>query len=411
MNLPTARYHAKTLQGLEHLVAEELKEHGAIEIDKGRRGVNFTATAEAMYRHCLHARFTLRVLRQLHQFKAKTTDDLYRLSARFAWEDVIKKDGTFAIDATIFSDDFPHSQFATFRLKDAIVDRFKGKTGERPSVNKVNPDVRIHLHISRNEVTLSIDASGEPLSKRGYRSRKAIAPLNEVLAAGLLALSGWRPGMTLYDPMCGSGTFTCEAALWASGLPVQLNRSHFSFMEWTSFNKEAWIKVRDESMDYKLPVKSTIYTSDISKDAISQTKYALSQLDLPEHDVSVDQIDFLIAEPEPEKDAFVVMNPPYGERMELDDIDAMYSQIGDRLKFHWPGFKAWIISSDPTALKNIGLRPNARIKVHNGPLECRWIGFDLYGGSRADAKPQRSQQYDSRRKNTKSKRGPQIGRK
>jgi putative N6-adenine-specific DNA methylase len=411
MNLPTARYHAKTLQGLEHLVAEELKEHGAIEIDKGRRGVNFTATAEAMYRHCLHARFTLRVLRQLHQFKAKTTDELYRLSARFAWEDVIKKDGTFTIDATIFSDDFPHSQFATFRLKDAIVDRFKGKTGERPSVNKVNPDVRIHLHISRNEVTLSIDASGEPLSKRGYRSRKAIAPLNEVLAAGLLALSGWRPGMTLYDPMCGSGTFTCEASLWASGLPVQLNRSHFSFMEWSSFNKEAWIKVREESMDYKLPVKSTIYASDISKDAISQTKYALSQLDLPDHDVSVDQIDFMTAEPEAEKDAFIVMNPPYGERMELDDIDSMYSQIGDRLKFHWPGFKAWIISSDPTALKNIGLRPNARIKVHNGPLECRWIGFDLYEGSRDDAKPQRSQQYDLGRKNPKSKRGPQIGRK
>ncbi len=410
MNLPTARYHAKTLQGLEDLVAEELLQHGATEIEKGRRGVNFNATAEALYRHCMHARFTLRVLRKLHEFKAKTTDDLYRLSARFAWENVIKKDGTFAIDSTIFSDDFPHSQFATFRLKDAIADRFKGKTGERPSVNKTNPDVRIHLHISRNDVTLSLDASGAPLSKRGYRSHKAIAPLNEVLAAGLLALSGWRPGVTLYDPMCGSGTFTCEAALWASGLPVQMNRSHFAFMEWASFNREAWLKVRDEAMDYQLPVKSTIYASDFNRDAISQTKYALSQLDLPEHDVSVDQIDFMTSEPDSDKGAMVVMNPPYGERMELEDIDALYSQIGDRLKFHWPGFKAWIISSDPTALKHVGLKPFSRIKVHNGPLECRWVGFDLYEGSRYS---EDNRQRDKRSNTNKPRRGMgrQIGRK
>ena len=407
MNLPTAKYHAKTLQGLEEFVAEELKQHGATDIHIVRRGVNFTATAEAMYRHCMHARFTLRVLRELHEFKAKNTDDLYRLSARFAWENVIKKDGSFTIDSTIFSDDFPHSQFATFRLKDAIVDRFKGKTGERPSVNKVNPDARIHLHISRNDVTLSLDAAGDALSKRGYRSRKAVAPLNEVLAAGLLALSGWRPGMTLYDPMCGSGTFTCEAALWASGLPVQMNRAHFAFMECPSFNREAWLKVRDEAMDYQLPVKTTIYASDFNKDAISQTKYALSQLDLPEHDVHVDQIDFMTAEPQAEKGAMVVMNPPYGERMELDDIDDMYTKIGDRLKFHWAGFKAWIISSDPTALKNVGLRPKARIKVFNGPLECRWVGFDLYEGSKNTEKSSKYQNNNNIRRG----RGRQIGRK
>ena len=411
MNLPTARYHAKTLLGLEGFVEEELKQHGATDIEVGRRGLNFTATAETLYRHCLHARFTVRVLRKIHEFKAKTTDDLYRLSARFAWEDLIKKDGTFAIDATVYSDDFPHSQFATFRLKDAIADRFKAKTGVRPSVNKANPDVRIHLHISRNDVTLSIDASGEALSRRGYRSRKAVAPLNEVLAAGLLALSGWRPGMTLYDPMCGSGTFTCEAALWASGLPVQMNRSHFAFMEWESFNREAWEKVRDEAMDYQLPVKTTIYASDVSKDALSQTKYALSQLDLPEHDVSVDLIDFMKAEPEAEKGAMVVLNPPYGERMEIEDIDALYTQIGDRLKFHWPGFKVWIISSDPTALKNIGLRPHSRIKVFNGALECRWVGFDLYDGSRDPRKNRVGSAKHSGKNNPRKNRGRQIGRK
>ncbi len=382
MNIPTAQYHAKTLQGFEELVVDELKLHGATDIMKGRRGVNFTATAEVMYRHCMHARFTLRVLRTLHTFSAKNTDELYRLSARFAWENVIKKDGSFVIDSTIHSEDFSHTQFAALRVKDAITDRFRAKSGERPSVNKTNPDVRIHLHISRNDVTLSVDASGEPLSRRGYRSKKAIAPLNEVLAAGLLALSGWRPGTILYDPMCGSGTFTCEAALWASGMPVQMNRSYFSFMEWPSFNKQAWIKVRDEAMDYNLHVPTTIYASDISPDAISQTKYALSQLDLPDSDVSVEEVDFMRSEPNATKDGMVVLNPPYGERMELDDIDSMYQGIGDRLKFYWSGYKAWVISSDPTALKYIGLRPSHRYKVHNGPLECRWVGFDLYAGSK-----------------------------
>ena len=382
INKPTAKYHAKTLSGFEQLVAQELKLHGATDIVVGRRGVGFTASAEAMYRHCMHARFTLKVLRILYTFVAKNTDDLYRLSARWGWEDVMKKDGSFTIDSTIYSESFPHDQFATLRLKDAIVDRFRGKTGERPSIDKLNPDARLHLHISRQVVTISLDATGEPLSRRGYRSRKAIAPLNEVLAAGLLALSGWKPGVTLYDPMCGSGTFTCEAALWASGFPVQMNRSHFAFMEWVNFNKEAWDRVRDESMDYNLPVKTTIYASDICRDAISQTKYSLSQLDLPEHDVSVGEVDFFKSEPDTSEEGMVVLNPPYGERMEPEDIDGMYAAIGDRLKFFWPGYKAWIISSNPFALKCIGLRPNHKIKVHNGPLECRWNGYSLYSGSR-----------------------------
>ena len=381
-NIPTAKYHAKTHTGFEPLVTDELRKHGATEIEVGRRGVGFTATAEVMYRHCLQARFTLRVLRILYSFQAKNTDELYRLSARWSWEDILSKDGTFTIDSTIYSDDFKHDQFATLRLKDAIVDRFRAKTGIRPSVDRTNPDARIHLHISKQAVTISLDASGDPLSRRGYRSRKAIAPLNEVLAAGLLALSGWRPGMTLYDPMCGSGTFTCEAALWASGMPVQMNRSHFAFMEWLNFNKAAWVTVRDEAMDYNEEIPTKIFASDNNPDAISQTKYALSQLDLPSHDVSVDLIDFFLSEPNTTEAGVVVLNPPYGERMEPEDIDEMYAAIGDRLKFNWPGFKAWIISSNYFALKRIGLRPNHRHKVHNGPLECRWNGYDLYAGSR-----------------------------
>lgn len=386
MNIPTAKYHAKTLSGFEELVAEELKRHGATDIVIGRRGVDFVATSEAMYRHCMHARFTLRVLRIIHTFKAKNTDDLYRLSARFSWEDIIKQDGSFVIDATVNSKIFTHDKYASLKVKDAIVDRFRAKKGERPSISKLNPDVRIHLHINETDVTLSLDASGEPLSKRGYRSKYAAAPLNEVLAAGLLALSGWRPGTTLYDPMCGSGTFTAEAALWASGMPVQMNRSHFAFMDWPNFNREAWMRVRDEAFEYNEEVPTYIYASDSSKEAISQTKYAMAQLDLPSHNVSIDQIDFLTSEPELDKGAYVVLNPPYGERLQAEDLDQLYVDIGDRLKFHWPGMKAWIISSNPFALKCVGLRPNQRIKVFNGQLECRWVGFELYEGAKRDHK-------------------------
>lgn len=386
MHIPTAKYHAKTLSGFEELVAEELEKHGATEIVVGRRGVGFTATAEVMYRHCMHARFTLSVLRIIHSFKAKNTDELYRLSARFSWEDILKKDGSFVIDATVHSKDFTHDKYASLKLKDAIVDRFRAKQGERPSISKLNPDARIHLHINDNDVTLSLDAAGEPLSRRGYRSKYAVAPLNEVLAAGLLALAGWRPGITLYDPMCGSGTFTAEAALWASGMPVQMNRSHFAFMDWPNFNREAWEKVRDEAFDYNEEIPTHIYASDSSKEAISQVKFAMAQLDLPEHSVTIDQIDFFESEPDldPSEKAMVVLNPPYGERLKPEDIDKMYVDIGDRLKFFWPGFKAWIISSNPFALKCVGLRPNQRIKVFNGPLECRWAGFDLYSGAKRD---------------------------
>jgi putative N6-adenine-specific DNA methylase len=330
----------------------------------------------------MHARFTLKVLRVLYQFQANHTDELYKLAARKSWEDIMNQDGSFTIDSTIYSESFKHDQFATLRLKDAIVDRFRAKTGERPSVDRDNPDARIHLHISKQDVTISLDACGEPLSRRGYRSRKAIAPLNEVLAAGLLALSGWEPGITLYDPMCGSGTFTCEAALWASGLPVQANRSHFAFMEWKNFNRTAWMTIRDEAMDFNEPIPTKIYASDINPDAISQTKYALSQLDLPSHDVTVSLVDFFKSEPNTTEGGMVVLNPPYGERMEPEDIDEMYGAMGDRLKFNWPGFKAWIISSNPEAIKHIGLKSNHRHKVHNGPLECRWLGYDLYAGSR-----------------------------
>ena len=374
--------YLKTLAGLEALAAEELQQAGATAIVPGRRGVAFEGDAKVLYTVCMHSRFAVRVLRFLTSFEASTPDDLYRQGARFAWEDLLNPEGTFVIDATVHSDGFSHSHFAALKLKDAIVDRFRGKTGKRPSIDKVRPDLRLNLHISGTKVTLSVDASGEQLSRRGYRPRTAKAPLNEVLAAGLLALSGWRPGTPLYDPMCGSGTFSTEAALWASGLPIQSGRKHFAFMDWSDFDPEVWQQVRAEAMAAIHPVDTLIFASDAHPGAVRQTRESLDGADVEEA-VSVQQVDFFDLEPQTDG-GILLFNPPYGERMDPGDVVGLYERLGDRLKFHWPGFEAWVISSNDEALKRVGLRPHKRHVVYNGALECRWAGFSMYKGSKAD---------------------------
>ena len=376
------KLYLKTLAGLEALAADELKQAGAKAIDVGRRGVSFEGDNKVLYRICMHSRFAVRVLRFLTTFEAKTPDDLYRNGARFPWENMLDAEGSFVIDATVHSEGFSHSHFAALKLKDAIVDRFRGKTGKRPSIDKHRPDLRINLHISGSTVTLSIDASGEQLSRRGYRPSTARAPLNEVLAAGLLALSGWRPGVPLYDPMCGSGTFSTEAALWASGLPIQAGRKHFAFMDWSDFDRDVWNEVRAEAMDSIQAVETPIFASDVHPGAIRQLRESLEGADVEDW-IKVQQTDFFKLEPQTEGGC-LVLNPPYGERMDPGDVVGLYEQIGDRLKFHWTGFEAWVISSNEEALKRVGLRPHKRHPVFNGSLECKWVGFSMYRGSKAD---------------------------
>lgn len=374
--------YLKTLAGLEELASEELKRAGATHIVPGRRGIAFEGDAKVLYTICMHSRFAVRVLRYLTSFEAKTPDDLYRQGARFAWESLLEPDGSFVIDATVHSEGFSHSHFAALKLKDAIVDRFRGKTGKRPSIDKNQPDLRLNLHISAGKVTISVDATGEQLSRRGYRPRTAKAPLNEVLAAGLLALSGWRPGTPLYDPMCGSGTFSTEAALWASGLPVQAGRRHFAFMDWSDFEPDTWREVRAEAMAAIHPVETQIFASDQHPGAVRQTKESLEGADVSSL-VELQQTDFFKLEPRTTKGT-LLFNPPYGERMDPGDIVGLYKRIGDQLKFHWSGFEAWIISSNDEALRRVGLRPHQRHPVYNGALECRWVGFSMYRGSKAD---------------------------
>jgi putative N6-adenine-specific DNA methylase len=291
---------------------------------------------------------------------------------------------SFAIDVTVHSSIFTHSQFAMLRLKDAIVDHFRDQGGIRPGVNREDPDMRIHMHISNSAVTLSLDAAGRPLSRRGYRPQGAKAPLNEVLAAGLLAHSGWRPGTPLYDPMCGSGTFTLEAALWTDGLPIQWHRRKFAFMDWRGYDDEEWWHVRDEMKAKRNKVHTPMFTWDKDFGAISQTRQALANMEL-DGITELGRANFFKMQPRSEE-GVVVLNPPYGERLDLDDAPEFYSAIGDAFKTNWSGFSAWIISSDAEALKNVGLKTKRKIQCFNGPLECRWVGYDLYKGSANDGK-------------------------
>jgi putative N6-adenine-specific DNA methylase len=370
------QYFAKCLAAMEDLLVAELDELGAVNVERVRRGARFEADMEVLMRICIASRHALRVLRPVCAFEASGPDDLHAQAQTWDWSSVLTPRSSFAIDATVHSEHFTHSQFAMLRLKDAIVDHFRGvDTGARPTVDRTSPDVRIHLHISHNEVTISLDAAGEPLSRRGYRPDGAQAPLNECLAAGLLGLAGWEPGITLYDPMCGSGTFTAEAALWASGWPVNWHRRKFAFMFWRGFDEDLWWHVRDEFKARRNPVATRIYSSDRDFGAISKTRTSLSNMEL-DGAAELGRADFMKLEPRSEE-GIVVLNPPYGERMKSDDIVEFYTAIGDRLKFHWQGFQAWVISSDLEALKHVGLRPHKRYTVFNGSLECRWAGFEV----------------------------------
>jgi putative N6-adenine-specific DNA methylase len=381
-DLPT--YFAKTLAGMEQLLVAEVIELGAIGAKDVRRGVEFKADMATLFRVCLSSRFALTVLRPILSFDAQSPDELYKEANKWDWGSVMTAHSSFAIDVTVHSAIFTHSQFAMLRLKDAIVDYFREQGGIRPGVNREDPDMRIHMHISNASVTLSLDAAGRPLSRRGYRPQGAKAPLNEVLAAGLLAHSGWKPGTPLYDPMCGSGTFTMEAALWTDGLPIQWHRRKFAFMDWRGYDDEEWWHVRDEMKAKREKIHTPMFTWDKDFGAISQTRQSLANMEL-DGITELGRANFFKMKPRTET-GVVVLNPPYGERLDLEDAPEFYKAIGDAFKTNWPDFSAWIISSDAEALKNVGLKTKRKIQCFNGPLECRWVGYDLYKGTAGGGK-------------------------
>ena len=370
-------YTATTLAGLEEVLAQELIEIGADEVQIGRRSVYFSGDQKMLYKANYCLRTALRILVPIDSYKIYSVDDLYQRAKNFKWEELFDCDQTFAIQSTVFSDLFDNSMYASLKLKDAIVDRFRYKFDKRPNVDSKNPDVLINLHISAEFCTISLDSSGESLHKRGYRVGQNEAPMSEVLAAGLLRLSDWDQKSNLIDPMCGSGTIAIEAAMLANGLYPGTVRKNFGFKNWRNFSSELFRRVEEEvKPGNATPVR--ISASDILRRNID---IAFKNADeagvgsLIDFKIS----DFKALEPASEK-PFLLFNPPYGERLTPDDTN-FYGMIGERLKHHYTNATVWIIST-PQCLKSIGLRPSRKIPILNGSLECSFRKYELYSGSK-----------------------------
>ena len=370
---------AKTFYGFEEILAQELKALGAADVTIGNRMVEFYGDLGFMYKANYSLRTALRIQKPIHTFSVKTDHQLYERMKKFPWENYFNVDQTFMIDPTVFSDYFTHSHYAALKVKDAIVDRFQENIGRRPSIDKENPDVRFNLHISHDKVTLSIDSSGDSLHKRGYRSETGPAPINEVLAACLLITSGWDGKGNYLDPMCGSGTMLIEAAMIACNIPAQIHRRDFSFQNWPDYDAKLFAEIRNFRINRIRDFDYKIVGYDISPMMVKIAEENIRSADLTEV-IEVRQQDFFTTE----KDMFpvsIVFNPPYNERLENDN-QVFYKQIGDTLKSSYPNTLAWFVTSDLSAKKYVGLKPSKKIKVFNGKLECDFLQYEMYEGTK-----------------------------
>lgn len=368
---------AKTFQGLEEVLAGELTRLGADNIEIGRRMVSFTGNKEMMYRANFCLRTAIRILKPIKHFTAQTADQVYEATKAVTWEDYLDCGDSFAVDAVVFSEDFRHSKFVAYRVKDAIADYFREKTGKRPSVRINNPDLRINIHIAEDQCTLSLDSSGESLHRRGYRQEQMEAPLNEVLAAGMILMTGWQGECDLIDPMCGSGTIPIEAALIAKNIAPGVFRKEFGFERWKDFDRELFDSIyNDDSQEREFHNK--IYGYDNNPKA-----FEIATRNVKAAGVSKDIV--LKIQPfqqfvQPEKKSIIIMNPPYGERISPDNLLELYAMIGERLKHAFTGNDAWILSYRDECFDQIGLKPSVKIPLFNGALECQFRKYQLFDG-------------------------------
>ena len=376
---------AKTFKGLEQVLAEELVQLGANNVQVERRAVSFTGDLRMLYTANMCLRTASRVLVPIASFKAKNADDIYAQVKALDWSQYMTLKTTFQIDATVFSDFFRHSQFVTYRVKDAIVDYWMEKENARPSVKLEGADLYLNIHIAADRVTLSLDSSGESLHKRGYRVANTQAPINEALAAGMLLLAGWKGQSDFYDPMCGSGTLLIEAALIARNIAPGVYRQGFAFEKWANFDADLWDEVyNDDSRERAF--KHKIYGSDAGFYAAQAAQKNIQSAGL-QRDIEVRQVRIqelrLVDEARNMDGALVMINPPYGERLSQDkDVLRLYQDMGTALKHQFSGATAWVISSNEEALKCIGLRPAKRIHLVNGDLECLFNQYVLFKGDR-----------------------------
>jgi putative N6-adenine-specific DNA methylase len=376
---------AKTLFGMEELLAQELRQLGASDIELGTRMVSFKGDKGFMYKANLCCRTAIKILKPITAFNVFKEEDLYKKVYAIKWEDYMDVDGSLAVNATVFSDYFTHSQYIALKTKDAIVDRFRDKEGRRPDVDLDHPTLRINVHIDRNICTISLDSSGESLHKRGYKVANTIAPISEVLAAGLIMHSGWNGQSDFLDPMCGSGTILTEAAMIACRIPANLNRDEFGFETWPDFDVDLYELIENAALKKIRDFRYKIYGYDTDSEALSKAKENIKSANLSEF-ISLEKQDFFESKKETKGPMYLVFNPPYDERISVNDIDQFYGSIGTTLKHGYPNSQAWMITSNMEALKTVGLRPSRKIKVFNGKLESRFVRYEMYEGSKKTKK-------------------------
>lgn len=374
---------AKTIFGLEETLAGELLRLGAKDVEIHNRAVSFVGDKGFMYKANLNARTALRILVPVETITVTNEKSLYEGIQSIDWEKYMDVTDTLAIDSVVNSDLFTHSQYVSQKAKDAIVDQFRAKYGERPSVDLDKPTIRINLHIFKDVCTISLDSSGESLHKRGYRDKTNLAPINEVLAAGLVMLSGWDKRTNFIDPMCGSGTIVIEAALYANNIPAGYFREDFGFMRWHKFmpfDEELWDTIFDAAVNKITNHEQVIIGGELSPNVAKKAKenVKLAKVDDIVTIRNCDMKDFEV----PPGRGVVIINPPYGERMVKDNIEELYKMMGDTFKQKFAGYNCWILSSNMDAFKHVGLRPTRKIALFNGQLECRFMKFEIYEGTK-----------------------------
>ena len=373
-----------TFFGLEEILAKELMQLGGKDITIFKRGVSVVGDLGFLYKAnlCLHT--ALKVIIPITKFTADNEHELYDAIKLIDWERFISNSDSIMIESVLNSEIFTHSQFVSQKIKDGIVDRFREKTGKRPDVDLLHPSFKLYVHIYKNEVSLNLDSSGDPLYKRGYRSDINEAPMKEVLAAGLVKLSGWEKHLLLVDGMCGAGTIAIEAALWANNIPPGYYRNEFGFMRWRNFDETTYETIFESSINKIKNDKVEIIANDIDAPTVKKAKTNTKNAKVDDV-VSCTNDSFFDMHPTRQA-GVVILNPPYGERLPVEEIEKLYKEIGNKLKKDFKGFNAWIITSNPEAIKSIGLRPSRRIQVYNGSLECRYLKFELYDGSKKASK-------------------------
>jgi len=371
---------AKTFFGFEDVLADELQRLGAQRVEKGTRMVSFYGDKGFMYKASLALRTALKILKPIKQFKVFNETSLYNGVKSINWSDYLKVNQSFVIDATVFSEQFNHSQFVALKSKDAIVDQFKEMFENRPDIDKDHPDLRINIHIQKDVCTVSLDASGASLHHRGYRTATNIAPINEVLAAGILIMSGWEGQTDFLDPMCGSGTFLVEASMIACNIPANINRKEFAFEKWNDWDNDLFEKVEDSLLKKIKEFHYSIIGYDKAPSAVSKAIDNARNANLDDY-IKVEQKNFFETEKDTERPLHIVFNPPYGERLDID-LERFYRETGDTLKQSYPGTQAWFITGNLEALKFVGLKPSRKIKLFNGKLESRLVKYEMYAGSK-----------------------------